>query len=319
MFYSFISILFLLAALIPQHTQHIHTAMQSAAITCADGYTWSEAQTWWSQPNVDHEYQASHIHLSGCFPLNKTISGVVPLDLTIKAHNLQGTIIHIAADSIPTYKIMPEACFTRFDCINPAPNIPITAPDTTYTTRFNVDTTHLTRDGWYQLRIIVQARRNDTALAGENIQTTVSFMAYVQNGNTAQAYKNNNLYRASGHYWMRKNGAVVKTGYEYAKLFTLPKVISNTLTFTYGLDDTSEDGHEKVSNYEILIDPDIHNGSRGIVLASGDATAIGPTKVSFDVSTLPAGQHKLMIRSGANVLERTGAKISGVLVTTFTK
>jgi hypothetical protein len=315
MIHSFISILLILVAILPTHTTH--NALQAAAITCADGYTWAESQTWWSQPNVDHELNASHIHLSGCWPMKKTISGIVPLDLTIKAHNLQGKMLHIAADSIPTYKIMPEACFTRFDCIDPMPDLYINAPDVTFNIRFNVDTRNLTRDGWYQLRIIAQARRTD--ILGENIQTTVSFMTYVQNGNVLQSYTNNTLYRASGHYWMKINNTTVKTGYEYAKVHALPRVIDNTLVFTYSLDDTSEEGNESISDYEILIDPDIHMGSRGIVLAEGTTSAHGPTHVTFDVSTLPAGQHKLMIRAGANVLERQGAKISGVLVTTFTK
>jgi hypothetical protein len=249
--------------------------------------------------------------------MNKTISGTVPLDLTIKAHNLQGKMLHIAADNIPTYKIMPEACFTRFDCLDPMPDLYINAPDVTFTVRFNVDTTHLTRDGWYQLRIIAQARRTD--ILGENIQTTMSFMTYVQNGNALQSYTNNTIYRASGHYWMKINNTTVKTGYEYAKLYTLPQVIDNKLTFIYGLDDTSDEGHESVSDYEILIDPDIHAGSRGSILAADTTSAHGPMKVAFDVSDLPAGQHKVMIRAGAHVLERQGAQISGVLVMTFTK
>lgn len=314
-----ITLLIVFAALLPHKNTMEHQAhMESTINGCATNTVWNEAQTWWSQPDQEHVFESSHIHLAACWPLNRTLTGIVPIDLTVKTHNLRGSIIHIAADVLPATK--KEVCFDRFSCMD-VPANKIQTDDVTLNYTFNVDTRNITRDGWHQLRIIVQFARDDIPVTSprENIQTTVSFMAYIKNGNPIMEYTNNTLFRASGHYWMHDNGERLKTGYEYAKLHKLPVVNNNILTFSYSLADSADPALETVTDYAIMIDPNIHGGSKGIVVAEGATTAHGVKTVNVDVTNLVTGTHTLAIRAGADILARPGAKLSGVTVVRFTK
>ena len=72
-------------------------------LTCA-GYSeprlFLDAQGWWTAEPGQTGSDFGHIHVSTCFPLNQTVSGVVPFDIQLVMHRDPGTI----------FRIVPQLC-----------------------------------------------------------------------------------------------------------------------------------------------------------------------------------------------------------------
>jgi hypothetical protein len=69
----------------------------------------------------------------------------------------------------------------------------------------------------------------------------------------------------------------------------------------------------RISEYEVLIDPNIHGLDRGIVVAEGVGSLF--RNLSIDTTKLANGTHRLFFRAGSTVAKGTN---SGVLVIPFT-
>jgi len=54
-----------------------------------------ESQDWWTVPTAPIEGGSQHIHLSTCFPVDATLSGVVSFDLHVQLHLNPGVLTKV--------------------------------------------------------------------------------------------------------------------------------------------------------------------------------------------------------------------------------
>jgi hypothetical protein len=265
-----------------------------------------ESQAWWQDPGVGY-FDQRHIHLGTCFPHGETVSGTIPFDLVIKMHNNPAPLTHVRVQIFQTKKAGAPTCHgDGLVCYDFNPPLVCQAPytDCTYYVHIDVPSQWIAYDGLQEFRFSAFA-----TLGGKQMYQSTGWRAALSNGNPVQAYDT--------RWFVEGRGWHTDTEYTNARLDgsnPFPKTpVSGTWSFAVKLD-RGTSGSAPATEHEVLLDPNIHNGSRGIVIRPQQA---GPYSgsISIDTRQLGNGPHKLFLRTGAQVTTGTN---SGVLVIPFT-
>jgi hypothetical protein len=254
-----------------------------------------ETQDWWTQPGAAIDGQSEHIHLSTCFPLDQTLSGVVPFDLHVQLHMNPGRLTKVSAyvfgNGISVEQI---AATPNYTC-------PTAQCDLWY--RLDYDTTRVSADGYLEFRFHAKVIAPD----GSEGYTSTGWQATLANGGRPiQNYRTPPFTEARGWY--------TGTEYENARFTSTlpPQTVSGIWTCNVKMAPGS--GGTKTTHTLVTIDPRFHATpvERGQVVFETNGPYQGP--ISIDTRTLPDGPHRLLLRTDSTVASGTG---SGVLVIPF--
>ena len=253
-----------------------------------------ESQGWWRQTPGEDGTDFGHVHVGMCFPQAQQVRGVVTLDVRLTMHHNPGTLTRL-------YGGIEHAQGGGELWSNP---IGMTCPDSTCVvwTQLRVDTTRVPVDGRVEWRFRPKVVTPDD----QSFTPSTGWQTYLVNGARPVAdYRDHDAAIARGWY----DGA----GYANASITRVPLApISGTWSANVTLDRGS-DGLP-VTSHGIYIDPDFHNGSKGIVIREGSGLYRGP--VTINAANLSPGVHRLVLRSDAR--DPRGSTNSGLLVVFFT-
>jgi len=285
-------------------TSHVHTAHAAELTGPCAAYptprTFIEGQGWWQDAGEDY-FAQEHIHVGACVPLNGTVSGVLPVDLTIKLHNNEVGIWKVAADTRQWMSQTAAGCYGALACLNYKPALTCSAMDCTFTAHLDIPTQWIARDGSQLIRLFAMAKRAD----GHETRAGFEFPLKLANGNPVSDYPvllgGNHL---SGVGWH------TDTQYSLAMSSEFPTAPVSGIWQPHIL---SAVQGTPITEYEVLLDPNIHAGSRGTVVAEGRSSLFG--RVRIDTTKLANGTHKLVFRAGSQVAKGTN---SGIVVIPFT-
>ena len=320
------------AAGTPQHNPAAHrtqsgvtTAIPTDCSTYTDYRRWFfNSQAWWQDQGEDY-FAQEHLHLGTCFPHAETLRGEVPFDVVIKLHNNPGLVTWVRIQiflhpSDPNYSAIQHGChgdgLVCYD-FNPPYQCPPTTTDCTLTIPLTVNTANFPYDGLHEFRISTNIAKGSSM---RQYQTN-GWRARLANGKPVKPVNfDPTLESVEGRGW--HTGA----NYTNARLNSFPKApVSGTWTIGVRLD-RGADG-TPVTDHEVLIDPDIHAGSRGVSapITIGQTASTTPYQgtgrfsgtISIDTRTLTNGPHKLLLRAGSTISAPPGTN-SGVTVVPFT-
>jgi hypothetical protein len=255
-----------------------------------------ETQDWWVNPGEPLEGMSQHIHLSTCFPLDQTLSGVVPLDMLVQLHMNPGVLtkvdLSVFGNSLDANQV---AALPNFTC-------PTAHCNLWY--HLDYDTTRIPVDGYLEFRFHARVTSPDGTVGF----TSTGWQATIANGQ-GRPVRN---YRTPPHIEAR--GWYTGTDYENARITSnLPTgPVSGLWTFNVKLAKGS--GGSTPTHVLVTVDPRFHDVPvyRGRVIFEQDAAYTGP--ITIDTTTLSDGPHRLLLRTDSTIASGTG---SGVLVVPF--
>ena len=264
--------------------------------------TFIEGQGWWRDAGEGF-FDQEHIHVAACVPVNGTVSGVLPVDLTIKMHNNDVGIWRVAADTRSAYTNFDFRCIGAFACVNYTPNLTCAEHDCTFTAHLDIPTQWIKYDGVQTIRVYAEGRRAD----GHQTRAGFEFPVVLANGREVRNYPTwlgGGMVHGAGWHPDSQYSLAMSTD-----LANVPAVVSGVWTPHVF---TSAAG-TPITEYEVLIDPNIHALNRGIVVTEGTGNLF--RNLSIDTTKLANGTHRLFFRAGSTVAKGTN---SGVLVIPFT-
>jgi hypothetical protein len=297
----------MLSALLPfpvPSTRHDAAAATPNPLTCV-GYpeprVFLESQTWWIQTPGKTGTTFGHMHVGACVPTERTVSGVVGIDVRIILHDNPG----------------------KFDYWNPVlvsdtqelslPHVTdlhgLTCPSGTCAawSHADVDTRQLDYDGRQELRIRAYTNTPD----GNIMHSSINAFLDLANGKTANPLDRRAYQRGKGWY----------TGSGYCEASFLSAIpygpLSGTWAPTVLIADHGAADDLAVTHHTIRIDPDFHADppKPGTIISDGPGQ-LASTTLSIDTRALANGVHKLHMRADCN--DPRGSTNSGVLIVPFT-
>lgn len=245
-----------------------------------------ESQGWWAENinGVIKKYgDAEHLHIGACFPLQKTVSGMVRLDFRVVAHNLpagsriKNTRFHDGNGGVT----LADIAWGR-DILAGQHNVVVWRTVT-------VDTSD-GGDGLRETRPLTVVTRPD----GAEIHASGGWCWNVQNGKTDSNHSlcTSNITEGRGWYdcFEYKNAATRGWTYPYAGI---PQGQSYALGY-YARD--GAEGTTSIDGYFVTLDPEFHTGDTGDMLVQQTGSANSGT-VTLPGSALTPGTHVLFIMS----------------------
>jgi hypothetical protein len=259
-----------------------------------------ESQAWWQDPGVAH-LDAAHVHLAACVPVKQTISGILPVDITMKLHNNPAAITMVGATGASQKQMAPGCYYAFIACKVFTPVLRCSTSDCTYTAHLDIPTSWITYDGKQQLRILVIAKQPD----GKEMRTGLVWESTLANGNPLKDITLPDPMRATG--WQ------TNVLYQLVNVRILPVAPVSGIWKVMLNAPVGNGDPALVHDHEVLVDPNIHMRDRGLVIREG--TGLFKGEVAIDTTKLANGPHKLFFRAGA---QGAKGKSSGVLVVPFT-
>ena len=257
-----------------------------------------DSQAWWVPLPGQLGKNFGHIHLSTCYPLYSTVSGIVPFDLQMVMHDNPGYLDHIRIYicSNPQNKTpCPEQPIVRFHLTCPSPGT------CTFWQHVDVDTRNYPYDGLANIRFRLEAIEPD----GHVMRTSQYWLTNIQNGNPPLSPTKDSI---QGRGWYSG------TGYSNVELkrSSWPPPSSGTWNIAFQCISTFD-----VYDCLVTVDPDFHAGNNGTVLYNEQGPAAEAShSVTLDLSTLSPGTHYLAIRA-RTVSTKLDSTSSGILKVPF--
>jgi hypothetical protein len=283
---------------------HEAAAATPNPLTCA-GYpeprVFLESQTWWIQTPGKTGTTFGHMHVGACLPTERTVSGVVGIDVRIILHDNPGEFDYwnpvLVSDT-------QELSLTHVTDLHG-----LTCPSGTCVgwSHADVDTRQLDYDGRQELRIRAYTNTPD----GNIMHSSINAFLDLANGKTVNPLDRRAYQRGKGWY----------TGSGYCEASFLSAVpygpVSGTWSPTVLIADHGAADDLAVTHHTIRIDPDFHATppKPGTIISDG-AGQLAATTLSIDTRTLANGAHKLHLRADCD--DPRGSTNSGVLVVPFT-
>lgn len=301
-------------------------------LTCA-GYSeprvFLEAQIWWGfergmfarldqLPDLGDEF--GHGHLGACVPLDSPadpITGDLRVDYVVKLHGNPGYVKRLEEEiSDVDGDVGLRTVYTGGTAVR----CPLEAPeDCTFILETHFDTSVARYDGRVQLQPRVIIPEPD----GNFMRPSLRFPFYVENGNPP----GNNVRSTNvplGYGWYGPDNA--NAGYAWGRLDSGVPAGPVSGLWSFRASFLSDGGGHNTTYYRIAVDPDIHHGRLGTILAEGVTDCVpgghgcsGPRKRTFtlDTTELADGRHKLMLLTDAQDPLRLNTN-SGIFVAPFT-
>jgi hypothetical protein len=275
-------------------------------VSFAEPRVFLESQGWWVENGEPDPLNAEHIHVGLCYPQGERIrfqNGRVRWPLMIQLHNQVGaTSNFVRGGGFQDGSVVPRASW------NPA-----WSPVSNQEVRFAVLTKSrrsLTKCGRREARF---TNNVPASMQGHRFYQSAGWQAYVPclRGLRRADYRSSDVMIARGYYESFDYVNVALRGNWKASAMAATPV-PNEWTVSVGTAAGS-------TSYAVYVDPDLHHGSKGIVVAEGlggDATR----SVTIDTSELTPGVHKLMLVANETQLDPLRAikgTASGVLVVPF--
>ena len=267
-------------------------------VTCS-GYpeprVFLDSQSWWTQTPGQNGTDNGHIHTSLCFPLHRTISGIVPLDIRLTMHENPGKLksltVQVFTDSGAT--VVAKTSF------NPA----LTCEGTCqWWVHLEADTTKVPFDGRQEWRIRPKLDEPD----GKTMVGSTSYQTYLANGKPRNDYRSSDLVQGKGWY----------TGASYAKARLDSGFPFAPVNSPWTIEFRCQSEGPPVSECLVTVDPDFHHGHGGTVLFHTTDSSQSKRTLTINPSQFGSGAHRLLIRSSA--AHPTGSTNAGILVIPFT-
>jgi hypothetical protein len=254
-----------------------------------------EAQGWWTPAGGGH---TMHVHLgSGNSPLYRRITGRVGYDVNIKLHLASGLIGALSSTFAPVL---------RGTLLRGVPTSIV--EERTFPTIS--DTTATTTDGWKMFTI--QTVFTD---AGDGMRRLVRLRGYTQvaNGNPASDNRAKDLVISS---WIAPSDFEGR-GYSSVLLHRddIPFGPVSGIWQPRVKVGSSQRGQRR--HMFASIDPDFHNGRRGLVVFEQPNQAPDWVTLRIDTRALTNGRHRLLVKASDAGMFPSGA-LEGALVVGFT-
>ena len=241
-----------------------------------------DSQSWWIRGPGQTGDDFGHAHAATCFPLQKTVSGTVQLDVKVTMHNNPGWLgsltVQLFKNGTGYTGAQKKFTANQYTC---APGLTC---DFWFT--MNVNTTKVPTDGTVEWRIRPKVNEPD----GQNMNGSTSYQTTLANGKPVSNFRPLDFLQGKGWY----------TGIEYSQArlidteFPYNTPTSGSWTFEFECDSTLL----PLSECLVSIDPNHHAGNKGTVLYENTAGGGGVRTATIDYSTLAPGAHKLVIRAG---------------------
>jgi IPT/TIG domain-containing protein len=244
--------------------------------------TFLDSQAWWVTEESQTGTNFGHVHLSTCFPLNQTVSGVVPFDIELVLHKNTGALFHIQPFLCRTTDntsctTMPDQVFSpAYTCD------PITQVTCTFWYHYDWDTTVHPSDGPTSFRFRTEVIEPD----GNVLRASNDWLAVIDNGKPLDEFTPAGLSAAKG--WYTQGGysnVMISAGYPPPGT-TGDWTLSGRCGATIG-----------ISECLATVDPDFHAGSEGVVQYR--AATGGEFTITIDRSAFAPGTHYLAFRTKA--------------------
>ena len=262
--------------------------------------TFVEGQEWWKDTGEDH-FMQEHIHVGACVPVGQTVSGMLPVDITVKLHNNDVGIWTVAGDSRQWKTQTAPGCYGPLACKMFKPDLRCSMHDCEFKVHLDIPTHWIKYDGSQLIRIYAEARRAD----GHRTRAGFEFPVTLANGKPVSDYP-----KILGGGMLAGVGWHADTGYSLALSSDLMQTPVKGIWTPHLM--TSAQG-TAITEYEVLIDSNMHAHDRGIVVAEGTGKWFG--NISIDTTKLANGTHRLFFRAGSTVAKGTN---SGILAVPFT-
>jgi hypothetical protein len=255
-----------------------------------------ETQAWWTKPGNAIEGMSQHIHLSTCFPLDQTLSGIVPFDIHVQLHDnpdvLNQVVVYVFGNNVS----VPQTAAT------PSYACPTVQCDLWY--HIDYDTTKVAADGSLEFRF--QART--MAANGSLGYTSTGWQARLANGGgrPVQTYRAPTFIEARGWY----------TTAEYQNVRLTSPLPSGPVSglWTFGVKLAPGSGGKPTTHVLVSLDPHFHAVpvDRGRVVFEQNGPYTG--SITIDTRTLSNGVHRLFMRTDSTIATGTD---SGILAYNF--
>lgn len=274
----------------PAQGQHQHQLEPDPA-TC-EGYperrVFLEAQGWWVPMAGQTGTDNGHVHSGTCFPwsgFGQSLSGTVRFDVRVVMHMNPGVLKHVKIQgSTDGSAVELAALQPGFQC-----------SETTCVRWYTLyaDTAKLPADGRVEFRIHAHTQKSD----GTRLFSSTGWQARVANGGGRPIvdYRRTDDF-TEGRGWYGFNGASPPDlGYQNARLADpLPiEPVSGVWSPSVVLDAGS--GGEPPTSHMAAVDPNFHEGRRGLVIKEGPGSFRG--RINIDTTQLSDGPHKLVLRT----------------------
>lgn len=268
-------------------------------VTCT-GYpeqrVYLDSQSWWLTTPGQSGNNFGHVHTATCFPLQKTVRGVVHLDVKITMHENPGYMESLTVQLYNgTAHVAGQKKFPRGQYTCPVGTC-------TWTIPLDVNTAASPTDGSTEWRIRPKLVEPD----GKHMIGSTSYQTILANGKSVKNYRPIDYLQGKGWY----------TGIEYNQArfiddqFPYKVPTSGTWNFQTECDSSKV----PVSECLVTVDPDFHAGNKGKVLYEA-APGTGKKSFNLNLGTLSPGPHKIVIRSGSKTDQ--GSTQYGILAVPF--
>jgi hypothetical protein len=256
-----------------------------------------DAQTWWMRTPGAQGSDFGHLHLGSCIPERERLVQPVVLPTRIVLHNNPGKFLYVSLVTKGTDYETTVAKYpiTGFSCATGTCEAWISVELTPSMFR---------QSGLQEVRLRAFVDEPD----GNRMIASLNWQTYVVNGQVAGNVTRLPFVRGKGWY----TGA----GYCESDFASVPvpdgpvsgKWAPVTRQVNHG---TSND--RPVSRHEIRLDPNLHEGVPGTILAKGDGQRFSP--VEIDTTLLADGAHTLFLRTECD--DPRGSTNVGVLTIPF--
>ena len=256
-----------------------------------------ESQDWWTVPGAPIEGGSQHIHLSTCFPIDQTLSGVVPFDLHVQLHLNPGVLtkvdMSVFGDNVDVNQVV---ALPNYTC-------PTSQCDLWY--HVDYDTTRVPVDGYLEFRFHARVTAPDTSIG----YTSTGWQATLANGGgrPVQNYRTPPFIEGRGWY--------TGTEYENARVVTNLPTGPVSGVWTCNIKLAKGSGGTTPTRVFVSVDPHFHANpvDHGRVILDQATPYLGG--ISIDTRNLSDGVHRLFLRTDSSIATGTG---SGALVVQFT-
>lgn len=258
-------------------------------------------QSGWSDFEFTSYGDAQHAHAEFCAPLNQVVTGVYPLDVTVKLHNTPGQVVK----RVRMYPYRDGGSGTKVEVVDPRDEagnrLGCDTADCTHVVRLNVDTSKYSTGKW-SWRVGVELAVNPASLNQRNLATGGINVCIRSCSGVTPADD-----RAEARGWYRDIDGIVhgyinsRWGWDASHDAEFPWIgayvpVGGTWCPPLRTLPGAQEGQPlTVEDSFVSIDPDFHHGSEGTVVLS----QTGPVqqRVCVDTATLTNGVHKLFIRA----------------------
>ncbi len=251
-----------------------------------------EAQTWWTPASSG---KTSHVHMGGCLPIFRTVSGVVPIDIQFKLHNAAGVIDRF------------DGTGTRGFALNFVGNGEHLIDD--LWVRYLVDTRQFLQDGEQLIQFQGKFRDADGVTPPRLVRLRAAWRLANGEGRPVSTATPNTL---EAHAWFAPSDADGR-GYTNAVMArgSVPMAPVSLLWQPYvkfaNSNGQTRDGF-------VSLDPDIHAGNMGDVLLQQSALPSRFMPLPVDPAPLTEGRHKLFVKASDAGRYANGALESALVV-----